>query len=1638
MPFIHKNQEISSTINEIVSEIEAVIRSFNTSKISPDFSYPESNYDEYQKENIIKTWNRITDIYNNAKKIHELDPKFGRIQRILRITIELTRRFPELISAVILKSYIEAILNKPKLGFKDYQNILEKIISTSDFFNFALASYISGEFDISRICLERYFRRVGKINNFDLWVIYVFLCIKTSTNTFAINWEDFEDVNYSYSEFQILFKVGIYYLLENKERDLAIKLLQKYLDDEEIDNIVELTYKNIFSTLKPSYKVPEGPIKGKLISFDKNEGSGIIQNEEGREFLFDLNDIKNPKLEDFINENEIVKQIPITFEINETKFILKAANILLDSDEKLEINSNKDLKPGYVYAYNVSDGYGFIEDAEGVEYFFNISNIQDQSLKFNLQAYIKNQKIPVFFKKDNGPRGLRALQIYLDKTREYRSLWQFPQKLRGEIYSYKHYGNYGFLRSSDGIEYFFHQSAIIDTELLDLVGEWEWPKTYPVFFEIGSKASGKKNPLAIKLSLYHEIDEMFKEANNYAEEGDYQSALTEIEQVLAYDPDYSTARDLYELWQRYILVPNIPKGKNFYSRAKRAQLLENDDRRAEYLYKNAIEKENNYEESVKELSLIYARSGDIEKAISFLEKNRQNMKDQQAVDNILINLFTEANLNGKAIEVLNRQINITSKKSSKLRLESQKALYYIKLEQFSKAEDTYKRILKYQPNNTDFKRNLAVSLIGQDRYIEAEDILKGILSKKSDARAEELLKITQDVKVTGESTKFERMIIETTFSGLSSKSSKLVEFLLDRSTFAGVRAERVASGDFTNKDVSQLEDLATRLGTKRPIDRSDYYLSAAKIVSILEEDENSSRFNKYLARSLASRGDAAVILRKPLDIVREFYRESLVAYDYVQNAVREQDAVNAIIRYLSSILGHTNIPMIPDRAPSVSETLNIVFDSHLDPRNILSQISYLTLQSRFAADQILGHLFGNNDLRITTTKFLSNNGITVPRSIRFEKFVELWNELRENSLEKIRVNNNELNLLQRIQFSTSSIENSIKSLNNLNIFLSIDQQRVQQLENIFEMILDMLKEVSFEEQERLCVLINNRCTDLINEIEENPTGFAVEHLYPIINIIQQKAEDYIDELYRSSVPHLSLRLAVDTYTPGKDNNLDIQVTVENQAGSSPVDNLQVITLAQELENMFELKEANISHEGSLRGGDQRIFHIPISITNKALMSKTFSMSIYAQYRMRSGDIKETPVSDFSIRLYSSDEYEEIDNPYATYAEGGPVNDLNMFYGRGDLINRTAQTIRGSSKQSKSIVIYGQKRAGKSSVLYHLQQELRKSPNIMILDLGNIGSIIDPNSKIHFLYQILWKILNELEYAIEDKVEEGYSNIELEIPGSLEFYEHPTPLIFFNEIFDRFQRKTSRKDDWKEVKPVLLIDEFSYIYGQIVNRSIPDTFMKNWKALLQKNYFSAVLAGQDVMPKFKQKFPNEFGTSQDERISYLMPEDAIRLIDEPIRIKGKKDESRYREQAIQRILELTAGSPFYIQIFCNRLVDYMNRNKAIYVTEADVEYITHELIRGVNALGKDKFENLYNSGDTSQDSISDEDSMKVLSEIAINSRLGLCHHSKIVCNTDNSIDDILNDLVNREVIERSNRDYFRIRIQLFNEWLIANQ
>jgi|ERR1019366_1503198 hypothetical protein len=257
------------------------------------------------------------------------------------------------------------------------------------------------------------------------------------------------------------------------------------------------------------------------------------------------------------------------------------------------------------------------------------------------------------------------------------------------------------------------------------------------------------------------------------------------------------------------------------------------------------------------------------------------------------------------------------------------------------------------------------------------------------------------------------------------------------------------------------------------------------------------------------------------------------------------------------------------------------------------------------------------------------------------------------------------------------------------------------------------------------------------------------------------------------------------------------------------------------------------------------------------------------------------------------------------------------------------------------------------------------------------------------------------------------------------------VLAFHEAISDFLRACKQTPEWGNVRLVLLLDEFTDIYNQIRKHKISRDFMKTWKSFLEKRYFSAVHVGQDTMPAFKAEFPNEFGVTQDERITYLAEDDARMMIESPI------GAARFGGRAIARILELTACSPFYTMMLCNRLVEYINRHKAVVVTEADIEHLKTSVISGHNPITLDKFNPLLSAGEGLVDTgIDPADSLAICTAIAKNAQFGWCPESLIDCGEKEQRAFILQDLVERGVIDKHAGQY-RIRVGLFSEWLSCN-
>jgi hypothetical protein len=677
-------------------------------------------------------------------------------------------------------------------------------------------------------------------------------------------------------------------------------------------------------------------------------------------------------------------------------------------------------------------------------------------------------------------------------------------------------------------------------------------------------------------------------------------------------------------------------------------------------------------------------------------------------------------------------------------------------------------------------------LLKQNRLDESEDLLNQILEQASDPQAVDLLSAVQQARITGVTANID-ILISTALSDFFTEISAFTRFFLERADFKGLPPDRIQAARFNQADVELLDKRATQIRTNAPRERSSTYLSAAKIQSMLD-DYDPNRFYRYLGRSFASLGDAIVIENGLMDSACDVYSEALSVYDndHTRRSQDEQDAQNALVRFLFATLGVDRVPMASHTHLSIDEALESVIGQHPSKERVFHYIAYLIYRSRYAAARILKRLYDSN-WRSLALAYLAVVGVGANSEIKSpEEFAYHWDELRRKHFDDHRIIANEFRILLRIELTTSTLEDCINRLRTINdrLFFDLDRQRLHEFQRILEISVDLDRQSAFEDRERLCLQAKNRCQELMREVEVSPTKFSIEQMFPVLTALYSKLDTWLDELYQRSTPALRLRLVTEQCFPDSNNIIEVQIAIENQAGRSPADNVELF-VDQEDGKSFKVLEPAMQISGSLRGGDKELIPIVLEISPETLTAEAFSLAVFVQYRMRSKVETEMIAENFSIQLYPEEEFEALTNPYRAYEKGTVVVDKDMFYGRDELINGVVKTLE-TTLTSKSIVLYGQRRSGKSSILYHIKEALSKNPDILTLYTENIGIVLDSKSSTPLLYQILWSILRQLQRSIHERERKGYSQLELLSLTALEFYSHPAPLSYFNDLFEEFK------------------------------------------------------------------------------------------------------------------------------------------------------------------------------------------------------------------------------------------------------------
>jgi hypothetical protein len=1141
-----------------------------------------------------------------------------------------------------------------------------------------------------------------------------------------------------------------------------------------------------------------------------------------------------------------------------------------------------------------------------------------------------------------------------------------------------HGTKFGFLTDNNQNDYYFSFSDVFDEDLTDLL----YDNKSEGLQVICILKSSLGRPRATSIYLPQNIQDFQSIAENYFQEKEFIYCQYILSFILNTIDDFEPALNLrskilYELSKKKITSENAT---SIYISAKK-ELRKGNNEYAKKLLNDLVETPNYKSESaLKELSYELQREGKLDEAIDLVFKNQNLIK--------------------------------TSDPNSLL------AYFYETKKDYTTAISFLEKIKPKTPiERVRVDKRLAIDFFQINDYVSSEEYLKKVIEKQSnDIQSQKLLDALEKIKLEGISDEIETIFNEAELSSLSGGRSPLIKFALDNCEYAGVPASNISDEKFTKATIDEIRRLIEKTAGL-PKERAPYLLTEAKLIEKLEperEDEFNSVMSKYclaISQNIASENS-------PVDVVRFYLLEAF------KLALSFPNIAPSIPFYLHSFQ-LSSLESNKRNRKGIDETIKDIFQKELN-LNFWNGLIDLFLTNTEIFSQLLTRLFQNQIYQKICISFLTNyNEIKQVNVYSKESFSALWNEALDKRRREKEAFNSRFNSIGKnksIDSFTDAFNSVSKELTN---WISIlDKHRINSINDILKNLFEFSTQSTFEDRERYYNIVGSQISSIQSEIETSPTEFSFNILRHQLENLTNILENEFKLVIQTSKPIIKINILGESII--LDNNVvTTSFNISNKKGSAPI---SWFVLGINNSEGIDFDNENNENNQSLKGGEDKTLKLKIHVSNEIKEQGAFNLNVIFNYKIRGSEEVITINENLSVRLYSEDEFDEILNPFLASADSGPVQDEKMFYGRNEFIDNVKNSVLGSS--SKCIIIYGQKRSGKSSVLFHLKKQLNQSAKAFCISFS-LGEIVDDLSAQTFYY----KILSEIEDSLDALSNENYNIPIFKAPSLLELKEAPS--LIFNDYMKIFRKECAATTGWENKSFVLLIDEFTYIYTAIQKKFLSEQFMKTWKSFVEKSFFNSILIGQDIMPKFKMAYQNEFGIAEDKRLSYLSKVDAVKLIEEPIWDK-KRNRTRFIGTATDVILDYTSSNPYYIQIFCARLVEYMNSQKAISATEADVYEVAQTFIKGEQSLSIDKFDNLITAGDADIEIFETKDILKILREISFASKnLDCCSRESISLKDKEKEDKILIDLKNREVISCPQPGYYKIKVRLFKEWLINN-
>jgi len=274
-----------------------------------------------------------------------------------------------------------------------------------------------------------------------------------------------------------------------------------------------------------------------------------------------------------------------------------------------------------------------------------------------------------------------------------------------------------------------------------------------------------------------------------------------------------------------------------------------------------------------------------------------------------------------------------------------------------------------------------------------------------------------------------------------------------------------------------------------------------------------------------------------------------------------------------------------------------------------------------------------------------------------------------------------------------------------------------------------------------------------------------------------------------------------------------------------------------------------------------------------------------------------------------------------YVTGTPLRSGEMFVGRRDVFDFVTEHLLGAY-QNNVIVLHGQRRTGKTSILYRLQEVLAGTHIAVLIDMQGKAA----RGMADFLYAIS----DDISYALE-----SYGlPLGTDLPQRAEY--EASPEFTFRS---RFLRAVTSLLDSRNL--LLMFDEFEELEKRVeVGRLEPEVFAFLRNLMQHEPRLDFIFSGTHKLEELCSDYWSIlFNIAVYKRITFLDHDDVRNLVTEPVAPSGLE----YDPLAVDRIIQVTAGHPYFTQVVCHEMVAYHNETKRNYLTASCVDQALERIV-----------------------------------------------------------------------------------------------